>query len=253
MRWRDSGYGRGMSPTSLLPALLLACTAGSPQADDTGSAPPPGVEVVTLSTRDEVALVGDLYAGPADAPAVLLLHMTPSGGWNRTDWPGDFLQLLVDRGWWVLALDRRGAGESGGVAQDAYEGDAGRYDVEAAALLLRERGAGELAVIGASNGTTSMIDYAAWAGGEGLPVPVALGFMTGGAYTENQTAMESVPPVPAVYTYSTAERAWSVDQQALDPGSWSFLEYADGDHGTKMFDAAPEVRTDLEDFLAAVL
>lgn len=236
-----------MTTPSLLLALLLACSSGDSNSN------PQGGEVVTVETRDGVSLVGDLYAGSDGAPALLLLHMSPSGDNDRTDWPGDFLQLLVDEGWWVLAMDRRGAGDSGGVAQDAYEGEAGRYDVEAATVLLGERGAGELAIIGASNGTTSMLDYAAWAGGEGLVEPVALGFMTGGTYTENQTSMEDLPAVPAVFTYSTAERDWSVEQQALDPGSWSFLEYADGDHGTRMFDAAPQVKTDLRDFFAGVL
>lgn len=49
----------------------------------------------------------------------------------------------------------------------------------------------------------------------------------------------------AVFTYSTAERAWSEDQRPLDPGTWVFQEYAEGDHGTRMFDAAPEVADDL--------
>ncbi len=250
-----------MTPRSLLLALILAPTVatlaactGSDDADGDSAEPlPEEGGVVSMDTRDGVTLVGDLYPGLADAPAVLLLHMTPSGGWTRADWPGDFIQQLMDQGWWVLALDRRGAGDSGGEAVDAYQGEAGRYDVEAAALLLEERGAGELSIIGASNGTTSMIDYAAWAPTQDLPQPVALVFMTGGTYTENQTAMEAVPQAPAAFTYSTAERAWSVDQQPLDPGGWAFFEYSDGDHGTKMFDAAPQVKDDLVGFLSDAL
>ena len=49
-------------------------------------------------------------------------------------------------------------------------------------------------MIGASNGTTAMIDYMAWAQSEPTAVPVAaMGFMTGGTYTEAQTS-------PATYT-----------------------------------------------------
>jgi hypothetical protein len=77
--------------------------------------------------------------------------------------------------------------------------------------------------------------------------------MTGGTYTETNTSMTEVPTVPAVFTFSTEERAWSVDQQPLDPGTWSFLEYPDGDHGTRMFDAAPEVSDDLVAFFTSVL
>lgn len=138
----------------------------------------------------------------------------------------------------MITVDRRGAGDSEGVAEDAFRGDKGRYDVQACVKALPDRGLSSLAVIGASNGTTSMIDYAVWAPGEGLPPVDALGFMTGGTYTENQTAMADVPEVPAVFTDSTEERAWSVQQQTLDPGTWRFLEYPDGAHGTRMFDAA---------------
>jgi hypothetical protein len=96
-----------------------------------------------------------------------------------------------------------------------------------------------------------MVDYAVWARGEGAPVPVALGFLTGGAYTEAQTPMARLPAMPAVFTYSTAERAWSEAQRALDPGSWRFLEYPEGDHGTRMFTAEPQVSDDLIGFVAA--
>jgi len=208
---------------------------------------------IELTTRDGVALVADYYPAASEGrPAVVLLHMIPPGN-DRTGWPIDFIEALNANDWSVIAVDRRGAGDSNGVAEDAYTGEWGRYDVEACAERLRADGAGALAIIGASNGTTSMIDYAVWAPGEGLPEVAALGFMTGGSYTETQTTMESLPGVPSAFTYSTAEAAWSVDQQPLDPGSWSFLEYASGDHGTRMFDAAPEVADDLETFLRDTL
>jgi pimeloyl-ACP methyl ester carboxylesterase len=213
---------------------------------------PDGGEV-TLTTRDGVTLVGDYYpAEAAGSPGVVLLHMIPPS-WDRTSWPDTFITALSEAGYAVLNIDRRGAGESGGSAEDAYEGEWGRYDVEAAARLLAEDGYGDLVVIGASNGTTSAIDYAVWAGGEGLPVPSVVGLMTGGSYTEAQTDMADYAAlaIPTVFTFSTAERAWSVAQEPLDPGSWLLLEYADGDHGTKMFAAAPEVGDDLLGYLEA--
>lgn len=248
--------------------LTLACTAkdtatvtDSPTASEAGTTDTtpttacdaPAPQVVTLQARDGVELVADLYVDGTDArPGVVLLHMIPPN-YDRSDWPRSFIDALTARCWNVIAVDRRGAGDSGGVARDAYTGDAGRTDVEAAVKALQGpagTGLGALAIIGASNGTTSMIDYAVWAGGEGLPAATALGFMTGGTYTESQTAMSSVTDLPAIFTYATAERDWSVEQQALDPGSWSFQEYADGDHGTKMFAAEPSVAADLEAFLA---
>jgi pimeloyl-ACP methyl ester carboxylesterase len=245
---------------SVLLILLAACKKQSspttpidtdtttPGTTDTSVGPP---TVVTVETRDGVTLEGDWWAGDPGAPGFVLLHMIPPAN-DRTNWPRSFEKDLVREGYAVLAIDRRGAGGSEGVAVEAYEGPNGKYDVEACALYLADQGAGPLAIIGASNGTTSMLDYAVFAPDEGLPVPVALGFMTGGTYTENQTAMIDLQQ-PTVFTYSTAEAAWSVDQQPLDPGSWSFLEYPQGDHGTRMFDAAPEVGDDLIAFFTGVL
>jgi predicted alpha/beta-fold hydrolase len=246
--------------------LTVACTgettdsvttADSPSTEvdtETGTTPEncdsPDPQVVTLTTRDGVALVGDLYAhSGSDHPSVVLLHMIPPN-YQRTDWPREFIDGLTSHCWNLIAIDRRGSGDSGGTASEAYTGETGRYDVEAAVKRLQDAGLGKLGIIGASNGTTSMIDYTSWSAGEGLPVPVVHGFMTGGSYTEAQNAMSTVATVPSVFTYSTAEKAWSVDQQGLDPGSWLFEEYADGDHGTKMFDAEPSVSADLEGFFA---
>jgi pimeloyl-ACP methyl ester carboxylesterase len=236
-------------------ALLVGCADAAGGDSGPGADPwvPPGGGEVELLTEDGVVLVADYYpAATAGAPAFVLLHMIPPA-WDRTSWPGAFVAALQDSGASVLVPDRRGAGESGGEAQDAYEGEAGKYDVAAAVDRLVADGAGPVAVIGASNGTTSALDHAVWAQAGHSTVPAALGFMTGGTYTENQTDMASLGDVPAVFTYSTEERGWSVAQQDLDPGTWSFLEYAAGDHGTRMFDAAPEVQDDLLAFFAGAL
>jgi len=240
--------------------LALACSSTPSDTTTTPTPTPqptdkelPGVEVVTFETSDGVTLEGDYYGvNLPSAPGFVLVHMIPPGN-DRTNWPVRFVDALRAEGWAVLAIDRRGAGGSGGYAMDAYEGDNGKLDVAAAADLLADRGHGDLVVVGASNGTTSMIDYAAWAGANDHPVPVALGFMTGGAYTENQTTMAGLPDIPSVFTYSTAERAWSEAQRPLDPGTWSFLEYEGGDHGTRMFEAKPRVTRNLVDFFAPLL
>jgi pimeloyl-ACP methyl ester carboxylesterase len=245
----------------LLLALLAACSdpeeaapAATDTDTDTGTAPAATCDevesgVVSVTTRDGLALQADYLAPPAcDAPGIVLVHMAPPN--DRTNWPRSFRKALHEAGYAVISIDRRGAGGSQGNPQDA-PGPNGRYDVEAAVAKLVADGVGEVAVLGASNGTTSMIDYAAWAPDEGLPEPFALGFMTGGSYTENQTPMSAVPGVPAVFTFSTAERFWSEAQRTLHPGVWEFLEYPNGDHGTGMFDAAPEVADDLVAFFEA--
>jgi len=219
----------------------------------TGSWSPPDGGVITLTTRDDLVLEADYRpAAAAGAPALCLVHMIPPGN-DRSNWPTSFLDAVEAEGWAVIAFDRRGAGGSEGTAVDAYQGPAGKWDVEACALRLADDGYGALGIIGASNGTTSILDYAVWAPGEGLPVPVGLGYMTGGTYTEAQNALAEAPDTPAIFTYSTAEQAWSVGAQAHDPGTWAFEEYPTGDHGTLMFSAAPEVSDDLIAFFRTVL
>ena len=87
----------------------------------------------------------------------------------------------------MVVPDRRGTGNSGGVAQDAFVGEAGRYDVEACVVHLMEEGVRNISIVAASNGTTSALDYAVWAPVEGLETPLSMVFMTGGNYTENNT------------------------------------------------------------------
>jgi pimeloyl-ACP methyl ester carboxylesterase len=234
---------------------LIACTVSDDPSGATTDGLPTATTLalpartLTLETRDGVELAADAREVEGATVGVILLHMVPPQ-WDRTSWPASFQDALQARGWSVLAIDRRGAGASGGVAEEAYLGPKGKYDVEAAALWLAERGTEQLVVIGASNGSTSLLDYAVWAPGEGLP-PLALGaMMTGGTYTENNEVMESLPPVPMVYTFSAAEASWSDAQRALDPGSWSFLEYPMDGHGTLLFDTAPSLEADLVDALA---
>jgi len=244
-----------------LAALLVACP--SPQHDpapDTGptSGWEPGNPVeITVQTRDGLDLVGDFYAASrAERPGLLLLHMNPVY-YDRHGWPSDFIEALNTRDWAVLNLDRRGAGDSEGSPEDAFLGQDGRYDAEAGVRYLLDTAGCDpdaIALLGASNGTTTALDYATWVPDEeDLPTPAAMVFMTGGVYTENNSHMSGLTPLPLLFTYSTDERDWSEQQRALDPGSWLFLEYADGDHGTQMFEAAPEVVGDIGEFLSAAL
>lgn len=239
--------------------LALACTDTStdPGVDSPGeelewTAPAGGV--VTVETRDGVTLEADYLPSASQGPAIVLLHMIPPSN-TRADWPDVFKDALSEQGWAVMAVDRRGAGGSGGEAVDAYQGEAGKYDVEACVKKLVEDGYEQVAIIGASNGTTSMVDYAVWAEGEGLPVPLGLAYMSGGSYTESQNQMESVPQVPMAFLYPPNEAGWSEGNQELDPGTWRWHSYANGDHGTRLFTTADaaQVVTDLLDFTESLL
>lgn len=236
--------------------LLFAASCGSLVP---GSVPPPdgGLTevVVTVETRDGVRLEADVRAAPdRGAPAVLLLHMVPPR-FDRSGWPADLRAALHARGWTVMALDRRGAGKSGGDPKDAYEGELGKWDVEAAMRSLDAAGAGPIVLLGASNRTTSMIDYTAWAAANGARMPAGLGYLSGGPYTENQTRVADLPRLPSAFFYPASEAAWSDAQKPhVAPGS-TFHLYNPGDHGTKLFATADgaKVRDDVVDFVARVV
>ena len=255
-------------PASLLPLAalavlsLLACgdkdvgddTASVDGGATTGWQAPEG-GVIPLSTRDGLTLQADYHPASAQGrPGVVLLHMIPPQN-DRSNWPSAFVDTLVARDWSVLNVDRRGAGGSEGSPTDAYEGEAGRYDVEAAVQRLVDDGYGPVGIMGASNGTTSMIDYAAWATGEGLTRPVVLAYLTGGTYTEGQTPMTEVADLPSVFACQTTENAWTEVQRSLDPGTWAFHEYPGAGHGTQMLqsDDADALTTALVDYFSGVL
>ncbi|MEZ4317472.1 MAG: hypothetical protein R3F61_08205 [Myxococcota bacterium] len=226
------------------PAPVPEPASAPAPAEDPGPPPTPSVKSTeTLTTRDGVALEADLYLGEPGAAGVVLLHMIPPH-WDRTSWPSVFVDALAAEGWNLCIPDRRGSGKSGGVAQDAYVGPKGAYDVEACVKRLEAHGLGKLGIVGASNGTTSMLDYAALAEIEGLKKPDVVGFMTGGKYTESQSLVVTVEAIPAVFTYSSDEREWSAGLRDVSP-KWVFHEYPGGDHGTKMFEKRPGVTKDL--------
>ena len=109
--------------------------------------------------------------------------------------------------------------------------------------------------MGASNGTTSILDYAVFGGNGGAAAPRGLVFLTGGGYTENQNMISAnrviLDPLPILFVYSTAESAWSVGYVPGAATGWQFNEYAGGDHGTAMFGAVPASIADVADWIAA--
>lgn len=231
---------------TLLPvALATACAGGTTDtAGDSGTpwvVPEGGVvELLTDEGADSITLEADYYPVDAEgAPAVVLLHMTPDGPWNRTDWPTELIEAMNDAGYTVLNVDRRGAGGSEGVSGEAYIGPKGKFDVDAAVRRLVDDGYGDLALVGASNGTTSLLDYTNYAADEGLRGPVANLYLSPGTYTVNNSVFADTPHPPSFFAYSDAEKAWP-DEVAKPgaPDDWVFEEYFNGNHGTNMFGAA---------------
>lgn len=207
----------------------------------------PDGQVVSIQTADGITLSADWLPAAAGAPAVLLLHMKPPEN-SRSSWPLSFRTLLHDDGFSVLNLDRRGAGGSGGRAEDAYVGEKGVLDARAAVQFLLDHHAGALTMIGASNGSTTALDYAVTAAANHLPVPAKLIFLSPGEYTEHQHSLSALT-LPHVFVgYPGNEADFN---QALAPAhpQWSFHAYPQGKHGTYLFASAPQVVADMRAFL----
>ncbi len=202
-----------------------------------------GERVVTFETSDGVTLTADLLVPEGARGTLVMIHMIPPA-WDRTSFPPRVREAFAALGYVVLNVDRRGAGDSGGVAEEAYEGDGGRLDIEAAVRHLQSLpescGADlqRLALIGASNGTTSVLDYLI-ARDEALPAPIAAAWLSPGAYTENQHLIadvrDALDPVRLFIAYPTSE-PWATQFLNPQPASWELLEVTDGQHGTRNFD-----------------
>jgi len=252
----------------LLPLLVLlsALSARSTAAEESASGDQRALEVVGPSaplchevkvpTPDGLTLVADhCPAKEEGAPVAVLLHMIPPHH-DRTNYPAAFRQKLVAAGIEVLNLDRRGGGDSPGVAKEAYTGPKGIEDVQGAVDWLRANSRADLsrwACVGASNGTTTCLDYAvAAAEVEGRQAPTALVFLTGGGYTENQNALKGsvVEHLPVLFTCNAKEKEWSEAQKAYGNADlWRFRSYEPGGHGTKAFGPNPEAMDDVTGFL----
>lgn len=230
----EDGAGEDRGETDV--AAVDAASDVSPTCDRTE-------RVVSLETTDGVTLAADYRPGAApDAPAIVLLHMIPPS-WDRTSYPPRVRQALAATGAAVLNVDRRGAGASTGEPRDAYEGAGGRLDVEAAVrFLLADEAcpvdAARLMVVGASNGTTSALDYAVGHDAS-LPTPARVAWLSPGTYTENQTTIEAhreaLDALPLLIVRPDDE-PWSERFDDATPAAWSIVTVPDGAHGTQNFD-----------------
>jgi len=228
-------------PLIVVAGLLTACP-------DPEFADPADIEcgadeaVVTFATADGVDLVADYL--PAQDPgmgAVVLFHMAPPSN-DRAGFPAH-VRAAVGEGFNVLNVDRRGAGESGGNAGDATQGAMARWDMEAAVWFLTDPervcpvDPAHVVMVGASNGTTSVMDYVVEHDVD-LPDPSGLVWMSPGTYTEeNHRVLDNrgaLDALPILWLYPEDE-PYSDQWTATAAPEWTF--HRDGaEHGTDMFD-----------------
>lgn len=219
---------------------------------------------VRLLTEDGVELKAVHYSsGVPGAKAVVLLHMIPPR-FDLNNYSAPFIEELRARGLDVINVNRRGAKGSDGNAEDAYDGPSGWLDALAGVHFLLDSPCKNdpegIAMIGASNGSTTMIDYnirAHHSPNKRQPQARAMVFLSGGPYTENQhkisKELASLSSIPAFFAYPKAEAEWNLEIQSLSErekvACWSFQEYGEEAHGTFMFDSNPEIIPEIGSFL----
>ena len=143
----------GPTPTPRPTVPIVATSTPSSQA-------PPAMKSVlpvALTTADGVPIKGDYYRPVVEsAPAVVLVH---GSGRERSAW-GIFAWRLMEQGVATLAIDLRGAGESGGEIDDQNKVE----DVAAAVAFLTAQAEVDphnVFIIGANDGSWWALDYAA--------------------------------------------------------------------------------------------
>lgn len=212
---------------------------------------------VSLMTEDGLALEADFHgAGVVGGPAVILLHMIPPGN-DKSNYPPEFIGALVDAGYSVLNVNRRGAGNSEGAAEDAYEGPSGVLDAIAAHGFVTTDGcqapANAVSIVGASNGTTTTIDFTVSA--EAGDRPPSLVLLSPGGYTENQNAIadnvDVLAPLPIFIGYPDDEATWPEANAVHDTGAWEQHEYEGGSHGSGLFRSHPDIVGEIVAFIEA--
>jgi len=174
---------------------------------------------------------------------------------DKSNYPLEFIGALVDAGYSVLNVNRRGAGNSDGTPEDAYEGPSGVLDAIAAHGFMMDAGCGApadaISFIGASNGTTTAIDFTVSADPDQRPPSLVL--LSPGGYTENQNAIadhvDVLAPLPIFIGYPNDEASWPEANAVHDTGSWERTEYEGGRHGSGLFESHPELIGEIVAFI----
>ncbi len=183
-------------------------------------------ETVVIAAGDGLEIQGDYYAS-SGGQAVLLLHML---GGRRADWDS-LIPYLTTEGYTVLAVDMRGHGETRGSQEWALA----EQDVQTLLDWLREQGAEEIALVGASIG--SNLALRGMANDEAVVTAIALspGLDYRGVTTED--AIEAIGRRPVLLVAERVDRysADSVAQLfALATGLVQVRIGTSAAHGTNM-------------------
>ena len=230
---KNASLSRGF--LALVLGFALAASAGAAEKRD-----------VTFDTADGFTIHGTLYAGTI-AKAVLCLPML---GRTRSTYEGLAEKLQAD-GYWVLAIDLRGHGQSvmlSGKRREVKDFGPGDFlamdqDLDAALKFLRKEtkvSAGQTAIVGASIGANLALRHAAANPGIHALVLLSPGFNYRGLATTD--VVKKLAGVSVMFAASSDD-AYSADtvrelaKATGVPKEIVILEKAG--HGTTMFEKSP--------------
>ena len=249
MRW---GFIFGLIIVTIAVALGFFFTENRQSEESVESLNTLSMETIRIKTQDGVKIVGDYYSPTEDgtvvngaAPGGLLLHMMPS---DRRSWT-KFAEKLQQAGFAALAIDLRGHGESPG-GPNGYKNfsdedhQASRLDVEAAVDFLKEKGAVNIHLVGASIGANLSLEYAASHSEVRSVVLLSPGLDYRGLKTESW--MERLSAEPGVLLVASEDDDYSRNSVNTLAGKMLFDEkrgvriFASGGHGTNILENHPE-------------
>ena len=190
-----------------------------------------GEEMKMLKTSDGKTISYAEYSAET-GKGVILLHRL---GRSKETWE-PFAKDLNSEGYYVIAIDLRGHGESEGDWRKFEESDfrAMKHDVKSAYDYLKEKRIMKISVIGESIGANTAINFGAE---NDVNLVVALspsfnykGIMTEGSAKRIKTAVLSAVSKEDVQSYSD-----TLKLNELYSGEKDLLIYENKGHGTNMF------------------
>ena len=145
--------------------------------------------------------------------------MDPTGSSNRDNWPGE---VLAASGRCRLGCDGAGPtrGRRLGVVQPQMPSrpSLGPTTSRRVVLGAQEEGFGAFILIGASNGTTSVLDYAALSATEAWPAPDGFVMLSAVGSTTNNHEISDMPALPAWFGFPSSEADNNASWQDANPG-----------------------------------
>jgi dienelactone hydrolase len=218
--------GRAVAVLAVFLSILASCDGGVSPGSVAGS------REITFTSSDGVTLSGRVFGPQEGTTGVVLAHMFPS---DQSAW-FDFATRLGERGYRVLTFNFRGycPGGDAGCSQGEKAISAIWQDVEGAVAALRDEGATQIGLVGASMGGTASL-VAASREGQDIDAVVTLSAPTG------IEGLEATPEVLAQVTAAKLFLAGHEDTTAAQAVDTFYAEtlqpkrpviLTTGDHGT---------------------